>query len=86
MAEASGSVRDVVLDTVASYFDVPRDTLSDATTSQDVDGWDSTTHIPLMLEIEDRLDMEFPLERLGSMETLGDLIRLGEEVKAEQAA
>jgi acyl carrier protein len=79
----SGSVRDIVFDTVATYFDVPRESLSDSTSAHDVSKWDSVSHIPLMLEIEDRLGIEFPLERLGSAENLGDLITLGEEVVAE---
>jgi len=80
---AERSVRDVIFDTVSTYFDVPRESLSDTTTAQDIPKWDSVSHIPLMLEIEENLGIEFPLERLGSVENLGDLIVLGEEFIAE---
>lgn len=84
MVETARTVRDVIFDTVAAYFDIPREGLTDATTAQDIAKWDSVSHIPLMLEIEEKLNIEFPLERLGSVENLGDLIVLGEEFIAEQ--
>jgi acyl carrier protein len=40
----------------------------------DFEGWDSTTHVGLILELEEALGIEFDVERVSSFENVGELI------------
>jgi len=49
--------------------------LKDETTADDVDGWESITHMMIIGEIEKSFDIKFKLMALMSMDNIGDLIR-----------
>ena len=49
--------------------------LKDETTTDDVDGWESITHMMIIGEIEKSFDIKFKLMALMSMDNIGDLIR-----------
>ena len=52
--------------------------------AKDVDGWDSLTHIRLMLTIEKAFKIKFSTSEIGKLENVGDLVALIEaRVKAE---
>ena len=42
----------------------------------DVDGWDSLTHIRLLLTIEKVFKVKFSTSEIGNLQTVGDLINL----------
>jgi acyl carrier protein len=44
-----------------------------------VEGWDSLTHIRLMLTIEKAFHVKFSTSDLGSLKDVGDLVRLIEK-------
>jgi acyl carrier protein len=44
--------------------------------AKDVDGWDSLTHIRLILTIEKAFKMKFSTSEIGKLENLGDLVAL----------
>jgi acyl carrier protein len=44
--------------------------------SKDVDGWDSLTHIRLMLSIERSFKIKFSTAEIGKLENVGDLAAL----------
>jgi acyl carrier protein len=44
--------------------------------AKDVDGWDSLTHIRLILTIEKAFKIKFSTSEIGKMETVGDLVTL----------
>ena len=44
--------------------------------AKDVDGWDSLTHIRLLLSVERRFKIAFSAAEVGQMKTVGDLIAL----------
>ncbi|WP_166966381.1 acyl carrier protein [Yeosuana marina] len=48
--------------------------LSESTTTHDVDGWESSTHMMIITEIEDEFNIEFELDELWSMKNIGDLV------------
>lgn len=48
--------------------------LTHSSTAKDVDGWESATHIMIITEIEETFDIEFDLDELWEMKTIGDLI------------
>jgi acyl carrier protein len=44
--------------------------------AKDVDGWDSLTHIRLILTIERALKIKFSTSEIGKLENVGDLVAL----------
>ena len=44
--------------------------------AKDVDGWDSLTHIRLMLTIEKAFKIKFSTSEIGKMENVSDLVAL----------
>lgn len=50
--------------------------LSPQLTAKDVDGWDSLTHIRLVLTVERAFKVRFSTSEIGKLENLGDLVTL----------
>lgn len=48
--------------------------LTDETTANDVDGWESITHMMIISEIEKAFNIKFKLMDLMNMNNVGDLI------------
>lgn len=57
-------------------FDDDSITVSPALSAKDVDGWDSLTHIRLILTVEKAFKVKFSTSEIGKMETVGDLVAL----------
>ena len=55
-------------------FNVPIENVDDGTVVDDIKGWDSTSHVGLILEIEDDLGIQFDIERITAFENVGELI------------
>ena len=53
-----------------------------ALSAKDVDGWDSLTHIRLILTVEKAFKVKFSTSEIGKMQTVGDLVTL---IKARAA-
>ncbi|MDY8136281.1 acyl carrier protein [Aquimarina sp. 2201CG5-10] len=49
--------------------------LTDETTANDVDGWESITHMMIISDIEKSFDIKFKLMDLMNMNNVGDLIK-----------
>ena len=45
-------------------------------TAKDVDGWDSLTHIRLILTVEKVFGIKFSTSEIGKLENVGDLVEL----------
>jgi acyl carrier protein len=45
-----------------------------ALSARDVDGWDSLTHIRLILTIEKAFKVKFSTSEIGKLENVGDLV------------
>jgi len=48
--------------------------LNENTTANDVDGWESITHMMIITEIENTFNIKFKLMDLMNMDNIGDLI------------
>ncbi|WP_299216959.1 acyl carrier protein [uncultured Aquimarina sp.] len=48
--------------------------LSDETTANDVDGWESITHMMIITEVEKTFSIKFKLMDLMNMNNVGDLV------------
>ncbi len=54
-------------------FDDPSITLSRDTTANDVEGWDSLTHVNLVMALELRFGIRFALGELQSLRNVGEM-------------
>ena len=55
-------------------FDDEEILVTDITTAQDVDGWDSLMHITLISEIEDAFDIHFQMKDVMKMQNVGEMV------------
>ena len=57
-------------------FDDDSIIVTPALSAKDVDGWDSLTHIRVILAVEKAFKVKFSTSEIGKMETVGDLVTL----------
>ena len=57
-------------------FDEDSIKLTPELSAKDVDGWDSLTHIRLILTIEKAFKIKFSTSEIGKLENVGDLVAL----------
>lgn len=55
-------------------FDDEELVINDATTSDDIDGWDSLVHINLINVVEMEFGMRFEMNRIVSMKNVGEMV------------
>lgn len=60
-------------------FDEDSIELTPDLSAKDVDGWDSLTHIRLVLTIERTFKIKFSTAEIAKLENVGDLVRLIEK-------
>lgn len=63
-------------ETFADVFDDESIQLTPKLSAKDVDGWDSLTHIRLILTIEKAFRIKFSTSEIGKLENVGDLVAL----------
>jgi acyl carrier protein len=57
-------------------FDEDTIDVNPALSAKDVDGWDSLTHIRLILTIEKAFKIKFSTSEIGKLENVGELVAL----------
>lgn len=72
-AEVLARVRAVMIETFRLTDDA---VVTRATTSLDVDGWDSLSHALLIMNVEEAFGTELPLERTYELADVGELVDL----------
>ena len=63
-------------DIFQDVFDEDSISLRPELTAKDVEGWDSLTHIRLMLTVEKSFKIKFTTSEIGKLENVGDLVAL----------
>lgn len=48
--------------------------LSDETTANDIDEWDSLEHISLMVAVEDQFGIKFTMGEVNTMKNVGEMV------------
>lgn len=80
-------VMDRVRAVMISTFRVPAGaTIDDATTSADIEGWDSLSHAMLIMGIEEEFKLTLPFDRIYQLDNVGALVRLIRELDAGSSA
>jgi acyl-CoA synthetase (AMP-forming)/AMP-acid ligase II/acyl carrier protein len=80
---SSSTVEDEVLDLAAIVFRVERSGLSMASSPESVSGWDSFTHINLILQAEADFGLRIPNRFVKSIRTLGDLVAVIRQIQSK---
>lgn len=73
MENSVDDVRTLIFDTLRSSLNKPIE-LTDQTNIANDLGLDSVAVMDFVMEVEDRLDITVPLDRIAEVETLGDLV------------
>lgn len=60
-------------------FDDESIKISDKTTANDIEDWDSLMHITLILAVEEQFDIKFEMKDIVSMKNVGEMVDIIEE-------
>ena len=63
---------------LADVLDLDTFNLTEASTAEDYEEWDSVNHVRLLIRIEQDLGFEFDTNEVGMMENVGQLVDLVE--------
>ena len=66
-------------DVFHDLFDDDTIVLKPELTAKEVDGWDSLTHIRLLLTVERAFKIKFTTSEIGGLKNVGDLVALIKE-------
>ena len=66
--------RETLFAIAARIFGVPADSLSEATSRDDVPSWDSVNHLRLVMEAEAALGVVYPFAQIPTMSALADFL------------
>ena len=80
----STPIADTIKDYLADYFSIPVSAIKNATTVDDIENWDSLATAEIILELEEKLDIELDEEDLLEMVDVGCIIEVFEKRKADQ--
>ena len=69
----------------SDVFGIPANTITDESSPQSIDSWDSMQHLNLVLAIEDRFGVQFEPEEIEEMKNVGAAAALVEK-KLQSAA
>lgn len=72
MTATTNDISEVIIETLLSNPKVPRAISADSKIIEDL-GFDSLAVMNFVMEIEDRLDVSVPLDRLADVKTIHDL-------------
>lgn len=54
--------------------------ITEQTSSSEVDGWDSLTHITIISEVEDQFNIKFSMKEILGMKNIGEMIDIIERI------
>jgi len=73
------NVMDKLTDVFRETFDDASIEIERTTTADDIEGWDSVSHVHLILAVERAFDLRFRAAEIGGLENVGDLADLVEQ-------
>jgi acyl carrier protein len=70
------SIFAALADIIREVLDDDGLTLSEATTADDIEGWDSMTHITIVVAAERRFHVKFNTAEIEELKNIGDFVTL----------
>lgn len=66
-------LHDQLQDVFREIFDDETLVVTDSTTADDIDGWDSVAHVSLIFAVEERFGVRLPDDQIGDVADVGAL-------------
>ncbi|MFH6769254.1 acyl carrier protein [Gaetbulibacter aquiaggeris] len=67
-------VKDKIKEVLISVLEHNNFEMIDELTAQDVDGWDSLSHMMIITKIEDKFNIKFKIRDLNKLKNMGSLV------------
>jgi len=80
-----GDILDRARQVMGRVFNVPPDSITEATRAVDVKGWDSLSHLIVLTGIEKKFDLDLPMGRAHAAQNVGDLVTIIQDTLHAQA-
>lgn len=61
------NINDRIKNVMSAVFDVPMDSITDTSSADDIENWDSLRHLNLILGLEEEFDITIPDEEVGNL-------------------
>lgn len=58
---------------VSKVFRVPRNTIDDESSADTIETWDSLQHLQLILALEEEFDVQFSIDEITVMQSVGTI-------------
>lgn len=71
-----------VADVARAAFKAPDAVITEETTADDVNGWDSLNHALFLMKLERAFAIRFPAAEVIELENIGQLVRLIDKIRA----
>ena len=68
------SIKSTIKNVLEDILQVQIERLDDNLTANDIDGWDSITHMMIINELENQLSIKFSLTDLVQLDNIGNLV------------
>jgi acyl carrier protein len=68
--------------TMARTFDVPESAITEATIADDIETWDSVSHLVLLTGLEKRFNVALPTDEVNAAQDVGGLLDIIERTLA----
>lgn len=78
------AVLDELTNVFEEVFDQKNLTVTTETTSNDIDGWDSMSHVTMLMAVEDHFGIEFKPYEIANLVNVGALVALVEKKLKEK--
>ncbi len=76
-------MRERVRGIAARIFKVPVNSISDDSSPETVESWDSLGHLQLILALEEEFGVHFSVDEIGTMQSIGSILTvLGKHTNA----
>lgn len=72
------NIKDTLEEIFRDVFEDDTIELTESTTAEDIEDWDSLTHIQLIVEIEKKFNVKFTTQEISSLKNVGEFIALVE--------
>jgi len=69
-------IRDKLQDIIRDILEDSSIILHNQTTAKDVEGWNSLTHIIIVVTVENKFDIQFETAEVSELKNVGDLVAL----------
>lgn len=76
------SIKEELVEIFEDVMDVDDVTLEDETTANDVEEWDSLSHVRLIIAVERQYGLKFSNAEIDGLKKFGDIITLIQEKKS----